>query len=171
VGGAADFGGAAGALLVVPGDGATKAREAMLEAGAVPGDAEAWETVRVERGRPRWGLDFDETTYPQEAGLEATAVSFSKGCYLGQEVVFMLEKRGHVKRKLARLHLETGDAPARGARVVDEAGTDVGSVTSAVKSPTYGGSVALAMVKRAQAEPGRALRVGDEAARVMERDG
>ena len=74
--------------------------------GGVVGDAEGWEALRLERGVPRFGPDFDDKTYPQEASLEKAAVSFDKGCYLGQEVVCMLEMRGHVKRKLVSIVLD-----------------------------------------------------------------
>ena len=79
---------------------------------ATVGDAQGWEALRLERGVPRFGVDFDDKTYPQEASLEKAAVSFDKGCYLGQEVVCMLEMRGHVKRKLVSLVLEAPSAPA-----------------------------------------------------------
>src|SRR5262249_30258701 len=72
--------------------------------GAV-GDESAWEALRIEQGVPRFRHDFDESTYPQEASLEKRAVSFDKGCYLGQEVVCMLELRGQVKRKLVPVTL------------------------------------------------------------------
>ena len=71
--------------------------------GGALGDDAAWEALRIERAIPRFGVEFDATTYPQEAALEKRAVSFAKGCYLGQEVVCMLEMRGHVKRKLVPL--------------------------------------------------------------------
>jgi folate-binding protein YgfZ len=116
---------------------------------------------------PIFGAEFDGATYPQEAGLEKTAVSFNKGCYLGQEVVCMLEMRGKVKKRIVPLVLE-GDAPARGAAVMHE-GVAVGAVTSAAWSPTLGRAIALAMVKRQLTEPGSELRVGDAVAKVVER--
>ena len=113
-----------------------RSRGAVAAAGGVVGDAAGWEALRLERGVPRFGVDFDDKMYPQEAALEKAAVSFDKGCYLGQEVVCMLEMRGHVKRKLASVVVDddgpTGDGlPARGAPVTDEAGATVGEVTSA----------------------------------------
>ena len=65
----------------------------------------------IEHGLPRFGAEVDATLYPQEAALEKLAVSFSKGCYLGQEVVYMLQERGHVKRKLVPLDLEASELP------------------------------------------------------------
>jgi folate-binding protein YgfZ len=123
-----------------------------------------WERFRRERGVPSFGTDFGEATYPQEAGLERHAVSFSKGCYLGQEVVCMLEMRGQVKRKLVQLTFEDGEGDAalsstqasaigRGAKVYVEATGDavLGEVTSA---PIAAAPIGFAMVKRQAAEPG-----------------
>ncbi len=138
---------------------------ALAAVGGARGDAAGWDAIRIARGIPRFGDDFDGSTYPQEAGLEKTAVSFSKGCYLGQEVVCMLEMRGHVKRRLVPL-LVSGDAPPpAGADVNDAAGQKVGHITSAAARP--GGAIALAMVKRASAEPGTPLRVRDAEATVL----
>ncbi len=86
-------------------------------------------------------------------------MSFEKGCYLGQEVVFMLEKRGHVKRRLVPLVVEAAEAPAAGAPVTDGSGAPAGEVTSATVSPTLGKAVALAMMKRLLAVPGQGVVV------------
>jgi folate-binding protein YgfZ len=141
---------------------------AVAERGGVVADDGAWEWVRIERGVPRFGADFDDKVYPQEAGLEKAAVSFNKGCYLGQEVVCMLELRGHVKRKLAGLAIDASEAPARGTLVSDEAGAAVGEITSAAMSPLSGKPVALAMLKRANVTPGSRLVVAGAGARVVE---
>jgi tRNA-modifying protein YgfZ len=138
-------------------------------AGGVVGDAEGWEALRLERGVARFGVDFDDKTYPQEASLEKAAVSFDKGCYLGQEVVCMLEMRGHVKRKLVSIVLDGAATPAHGAAVADESGAAVGEVTSAALSPTLGVPVGLAMVKRAQAAAGTRVVVGGTHAKVVDR--
>jgi tRNA-modifying protein YgfZ len=167
VGGVLDRTGLGGAVVLA----APEARDAVraaLEATATIGDATGWEALRLERGVPAFGVDFDGASYAQEAGLEKTAVSFSKGCYLGQEVVCMLEMRGHVKKKLASVVLD-GDPPARGADVADASGAKVGGVTSSIASPLLGRSVALAMVKRASAEVGTALSIGGHEATVVER--
>jgi folate-binding protein YgfZ len=137
-----------------------------LAGAALVGDEDGWEALRLENGVPRFGKDFDAKTYPQEASLEQRAVSFTKGCYLGQEVVCMLEMRGHVKRKLAPLVLETNAVPDRGAKVTTDQGEEVGEVTSAAFSPSRARAVALAMVKRASAEAGTVLRVSGAVARV-----
>jgi folate-binding protein YgfZ len=164
--------GLGGAVMFLAPDAAPQAREAIeaavRDADGVVGDEAGWEALRLSHGVPRFGLDFDASTYPQEAGLEKSAVSFSKGCYLGQEVVCMLELRGHVKRKLVQLAIE-GDAPVRGAEVTDAEGAGanrVGEVTSAGLVPGRG-AIALAMVKRQLAQPGTELRVAGSPARVL----
>jgi folate-binding protein YgfZ len=133
------------------------------------GDEAGWEALRLERGIARFGVDFDTTMYPQEAGIEKRAVSFSKGCYLGQEVVCMLEMRGHVKRKLVPVVLGSGEPPAKGTEVTGVDGAKLGEVSSAVMSPTLGVPVGLAMLKYARAQVGEELRILGQAARVVER--
>ena len=140
---------------VLAGDGADAAAKA---SGAIVDD-EAWNALRIERGLPRWGVEVDTTLYPQEASLEDLAVSFDKGCYLGQEVVYMLQNRGHVKRKLVTLDLDGTVSPKD--VVTTEAGDAVGEVKSAAIAPSNGKAVAIAMVKFAQSTPGTALRVGE----------
>jgi folate-binding protein YgfZ len=173
VGGELDRTGLGGAVILAEGDAREPVRMAIASAvGRLKGawgDDAGWEALRLERGVPRFGIDFDGTTYPQEASLEKVAVSFSKGCYLGQEVVCMLEMRGHVKRKLMPLVLEGDGVPERGARVLDGAGADVGSMTSAALSPTLAHPVGLAMVKFAVAEAGKELYVGATKGRLVER--
>jgi folate-binding protein YgfZ len=118
---------------------------------------DGWERVRVENGIPEAGVDFDDSSYPQEASLERDAVSFSKGCYLGQEAVFMLEKRGHVKKRLVQI-VVLGQA-ARGDKITLPEGAETGHVTSAVvQSP--GRTIALGIVKYKQARADTELRVG-----------
>lgn len=129
-------------------------------------DDARWDAVRIERGLPRWGVEFDATLYPQEASLETLAVSFDKGCYLGQEVVYMLQNRGHVKRKLVPLDL---DAAVNAAdKVTTEAGEEVGEIKSSTIGPDSRKPVAIAMIKYAHAKPGTLLRVGAAQATVRE---
>jgi folate-binding protein YgfZ len=168
VGGLLDLTGLGGAIVLASRDAQEAVRDA-LHSVAIPGDAAGWEALRLERAVPRFGVDFDDKTYPQEAQLEKQAVSFDKGCYLGQEVVCMLELRGHVKRMLVPVVVDAGDPPARGASVTDEAGAAVGEVTSAGASPTLGKPVALAMVKRAFAQAGSHVLVGGVRGEVVVR--
>jgi folate-binding protein YgfZ len=170
IGGMIDWTGLGGALLLVPTTVEGAVREE-LQSVAQVGDASGWEALRLERAVPMFGIDFNEKTYPQEAGLEKAAVSFQKGCYLGQEVVCMLEMRGHVKRRLVPLVLaaECEQPPPGGTVVMSEEGTPVGEVTSAAGSPTLDRVVALAMVKRAVAQTGKQVRILGTTAEVVER--
>lgn len=132
-------------------------RGALEEAGAIEVSGAAAEIVRVEQGRPRYGIDLDQGTIPQEAGLNERAVSFTKGCYVGQETVARLYYRGKPNRHLRGLCLsgpiERGATLLLGER-------EVGSLGSAVVSPVLG-PIGLALVRR-EAEPGARLAVGDE---------
>jgi len=119
---------------------------ALLSAGAVEvADPEAITAVRVEEGEPEMGRDIDEATIPQETGLEAVAVSFSKGCYLGQELVARIDSRGHVNRRLVGITV-AGDA-SEGAALFYQ-GKQVGKLTSVVRSPGIGAIIGLAMLRR-----------------------
>jgi folate-binding protein YgfZ len=168
VGGSFDVTGSGGAVLVLDAGSAAERvlLQAATDAGGGEGDASGWEAVRVLAGVPRFGVDFDEGTYPQEAALETKAVSFEKGCYLGQEVVCMLEMRGHVKKKLVLLAVEGGEVPRAHAPVVDANGAAIGEVTSAVHA-AEGAVRALAMVKYTFIASGTAVVVGGHAARVV----
>jgi folate-binding protein YgfZ len=146
-------------------------RETVATLGGAFADDATWDAIRIEAGLPRFGAEVDATLYPQEAALEKLAVSFSKGCYLGQEVVYMLQERGHVKRKLVPLDLDLDGGngaplPAAGTAVTTPAGEAVGEIKSAAIGPSSGKLVAIAMVKWAQAKPDTELRVGERTARV-----
>jgi folate-binding protein YgfZ len=110
------------------------------------GDPDTWETARIEAGMPRYGREFDGDTMPAEAGLDERAVSFSKGCYPGQEPVARLHYRGHPNRGVRGL-LFSGEAPPPPAAEVVFGEKPVGRVTSPAVSPTYG-SIALAVLRR-----------------------
>jgi folate-binding protein YgfZ len=138
----------------------------VAKAGGAIADDTAWEAVRIELGLPRFGVEVDGTLYPQEAALEKLAVSFDKGCYLGQEVVYMLENRGHVKRKLVVIDVDGDAAVAANDPVSTPEGVAVGDVKSAVIGPSSGKPVAIAMIKWAQSKPGTELRIADRVARV-----
>ena len=129
---------------------------ALSEAGAVVVGEAATECLRVERGRPRYGVDLDDTVIPQEAGLNERAVSFTKGCYVGQETVARLFYRGKPNRQLRGLRL-SGEAEPGSELVFEE--RVVGRLTSAVASPRLG-PIGLALVRR-EAPPGTTVSVGD----------
>jgi folate-binding protein YgfZ len=133
--------------------------EALLARGASAVGEQAVECLRVERGRPRFGIDIDETTIPQEAALNERAVSFTKGCYVGQETVARLFYRGKPNRHLRGLRLS---APVdRGAELRLGERT-VGHVGSVALSPSLG-PIALALVRR-EAAPGETVQAGDDGA-------
>ena len=164
-----DLLGTGGAVLAAPASERaaveTRLRGEVERLGGAIGDEAGWEAVRIEHGLPRFGLEVDTTLYPQEASLEKLAVSFDKGCYLGQEVVYMLEHRGHVKRKLVPLELDA-DAPlAAGAEITTPDGAAVGEVRSWAIGAS-GRPVAIGMVKWAQAKAGTELRAGGVPGRV-----
>ena len=139
---------------------------ALVDGGAVVADPSAIEAARIEAGYPVFGADMTDDTIPLEAGIEERAISFNKGCYVGQEVIIRVLHRGHgrVARRLVALRLE-GDAPAvRGAKI--HAGDrEVGAVPSAAVSPELG-SIALGYVHRDFTEPGTQLSVEGTAGRV-----
>jgi folate-binding protein YgfZ len=121
-------------------------RAALEAQGVREADAGQVEILSVERGLPRFGIEMDGETIPQEANLDALgAISFTKGCYTGQEVVARIHFRGHVNRHLRWLRSE---APLpRGAVVLDADGKEIGDVRSAVRSPERG-ALAIAMLRR-----------------------
>jgi folate-binding protein YgfZ len=128
---------------------------------------QGFELARLRAGRPRYAMDFGERHYPQEAGLTPRAVSFEKGCYLGQEVVCTLESRGHVSRELHRLELPGSDVPESGTELLDAEGRPVGSVTSAIFDPERGAVLGLGYVKRSAVASGTALRAARSSVRVL----
>lgn len=131
--------------------------EAIIEAGAGirPVGAQALEMLRIEAGVPRFGADLDADTIPLEAGLEH-AISYTKGCYLGQEIIARVKHQGHVNRRLTGLLLEQGRLPERGAALLDGE-TEVGRLTSVAASPYLGRPIALGYVRHEHAEPGTGL--------------
>jgi folate-binding protein YgfZ len=131
-------------------------RAALAARGAVPVSEAASEARRVERGRPRYGIDLDESVIPQEAGLNEQAVSFTKGCYVGQETVARLHYRGKPNRHLRGLRL-SGPAESGAALRLDD--REVGRLGTVAVSPRLG-PIALALVRR-EAPPGATVAVGD----------
>ena len=134
---------------------------------------QSFETARIEAGIPRFGVDMDETNIPLESGIENRAVSYHKGCYIGQEVINRIHTLGHVNKELRGLRLanDLKSLPARGDKLF-HAGREVGYVTSAVKSPALGGNIALGYVRREVNEIGTELTlragVGESSAKIVE---
>ncbi len=145
-----------GAELIGPPEAIAAAIRTLVEQGASEIDADRYEALRIEAGVPRQGYDIDETTIAQEAYLDRDAVSFTKGCFLGQELVCRIDTRGHVNRLLRRLR---ADAPLERGATVEVDGKAVGTVTSSA------GAVGLAMLRR-EVEAGSSVIAGAAGARV-----
>jgi folate-binding protein YgfZ len=139
--------------------------DALRRAGAAPIDEAVAETVRIEHGRPRFGVEIDEDTMPQEAGLHERAVSYEKGCYVGQETVARLYWKGKPNRHLRGLRY-SAEVPSGAALLLG--GQRVGAVASVARSPRLG-PIGLALVRR-EAAPGALLAVDgtDATATVVE---
>lgn len=129
-------------------------------APAVPlASAEAWEVLRIDARWPRFGVDVDEDRFVAEVDRTAEAISYTKGCYLGQEPIVMARDRGQVQRRLVRLTLPGNDVPP--ARIPLVAGSvEVGFVTSAVFDPRVGTTQALGYVQRTALDARTALTLG-----------
>ena len=140
---------------------------ALAGAGAGELDAETFALLRLEAGRPAFPADMNESTIPLEAGIESRAISQTKGCYVGQEVIVRILHRGQgrVARRLVGLRLgDGGPPPAAGTplRTADEPEPEpVGAVTTARRSPALGETIALGYVKREMAAPGTKLVATD----------
>jgi tRNA-modifying protein YgfZ len=143
--------------LVVPAAESGRVREALLAAGAVEVSPEAAEIVRIEAGRPRFGAEMGTETMPAEAGIVERAVSFTKGCYIGQETVARLHYKGKPNRHLRGLRLSAPAPVGAALRLGDK---EVGKLGSCAVSPALG-TIGLAIVRR-EAEPGAKLAVGED---------
>ena len=147
---------AEGFEIIAPAAAEKVLRDKFLSHGAIPGSSQTWNVARIEAGRPEWGIDMNDSTIPQEANFDALgAISYTKGCYTGQETVARVHFRGHVNRFLRRLHFVSAAIPPTSAELVDDAGNVVGDVRSVAMSPKHGG-VAIAMVRR-EVAPGATL--------------
>ena len=151
--------------LICAADAAGAVTDAVVAGGAGTVSEDAAEILRVESGRPRFGHEMSAETIPQEAGINERAVSFTKGCYIGQETVARLHYRGKPNRHLRGLRLA---APAAAGDTIALGERELGRVGTAVLSPALG-PIALAVVRR-EAEPGATVAVGEAriAAEVVE---
>jgi folate-binding protein YgfZ len=136
---------------------AGRLREALLEAGAVAVAAAAAEILRIEAGVPRFGAEMGTETMPAEAGIVERAVSFTKGCYIGQETVARLHYKGRPNRHLRGLRLSTPAAPGSALRLGEK---EVGRLGGSGVSPAFG-PIGLAILRR-EAAPGDELAVGED---------
>ncbi len=152
--------GAPGAVAWVAAESAGRLTEVLTERGARAVGFEVLEILRVEAGLPRFGVDFGPENFPQETGQEEASVSYTKGCYLGQEVVARIHYRGGVQRSMRGLRFE-GELPERGAALSFE-GREVGTVGGTAKSPRFGG-IGLAVIHKRGAAAGTRLTWPDGA--------
>jgi len=161
--GAVDWTGLGGAALVVERSRQAELVTELVRGGATAASPTEWLALRIETGLPAYGVDFDERDNPHEASLDRRAVSWTKGCYLGQEVVCMQDMRGKVKRRIVPL-VVTGTPPAPGSSVLSLDGQSVGEVTSS--APVNRGALALARVKTNFSDPEMRLEVSGQPAEV-----
>jgi tRNA-modifying protein YgfZ len=148
---------ATGVDLIADAADAPRLREALRDASAVEVAPEAVEILRIERGTPRFGAEMGSETMPAEAGIVERAVSFTKGCYIGQETVARLHYKGKPNRHLRGLRLSGEAEPGAALRLGEK---EVGRLGSAAVSPALG-PIGLAIVRR-EAEPGTELAVGED---------
>ncbi len=172
----ADAGGEPGFDIFIPPDRFEGARRLLLDAaggqGGEEADLPAFDLARIEAGRPRYGVDMTEATLPGEAfestGLMERAVSFTKGCYTGQEVVVRIAHRGHVNRHLRGVLLGDAPVPAAGTAIVHpDTGKEIGATTSAAVSELVGQTIVLAWIRR-EAGPGDRVVVGEVTGTIAE---
>jgi folate-binding protein YgfZ len=142
-----------------------------MAAGAQPVGLDALEILRIETGLPRFGVDMDDTNVVTETGLDE-AVSYTKGCYIGQEIIARIHWRGHVAKRLTGLSFDSKVEARRGAAIKARDGKEIGRVTSATVSPRLERTIALAYVKYDYLAPGTEVSVPldeeERAARVSE---
>ncbi len=145
-----------GYLFLVPRSVAELRLAEILPCSSEPVDGES---LRIESGIPRWGVDMNEETIPIEVGLESRAISYDKGCYVGQEIIARIETYGNVAKKLWGIRWK-GDGPVAPKTAFQRDATEAGWVTSSAVSPVFG-PISLAYVKRAHGEAGAEVRTTD----------
>jgi folate-binding protein YgfZ len=144
-------------------DTAPRLRQVLVLAGAILAGEDTREILRVEAGTPAYGKDIDEDRAVMEVGRTRQAISYTKGCFLGQEPIVMARDRGHVNRTLLGIRASEGGVIAQGTRLLKD-GNEVGQVTSSVLSPRFG-AIGLAYIKRGFQEPGTTLQIDTAGAR------
>jgi folate-binding protein YgfZ len=154
-------------LVVLPAD-AEQALAHLVSQGAVVLDDAGWRALRVARACPEFGIDFDGKDNPHEAGIERRAVSWTKGCYLGQEVVCMQDMRGKVKRRVVSLEVEGTGPLDSGAEVASQDGSIAGQVTTSAHALEGGSTLALARLATPYFEGQQELAVGSRRTSVTD---
>ena len=156
-------------VVVLPAAAELPFTAALAEAGVLAMDDALFDAIRINAGRPAFGLDMDDTTIPLEAGLLERAISTTKGCYVGQEIVIRVLHRGggRVAKRLARLKFASSvEAPERGQKLSAD-GKDVGEITSVAPAIAGEGWIALGYLHRDSAEAGRTVTTDAGAAEVV----
>lgn len=151
-----DYAGENSFFLTTTAEDRSAVQKSLTIAGAVACDAAAVDSARIEAGVPLFGSDITDENLPQEIGRDKQAVSFTKGCYLGQETVARIDALGHVNRLLARVQFSSAELPSPGLEL-SAAGKLVGKVTSATWSPRLGHPLAFALLRRASTAIGTKL--------------
>jgi len=163
---AVEMAGAGSFLLSCERDELSAIREALLAAGFVACEEAAFDSARIEAGWPLYGRDLTADNLPQEIDRDRQALSFVKGCYLGQETVARIDALGHVNKTLVGLKFFGSKVPAAGLEVTAD-GKTLGTVTSAAWSPRLSAPLALAYVRRGHNAPGQALQSSRGEAEVV----
>jgi folate-binding protein YgfZ len=129
-------------------------------------NAPTLDALRIEAGIPKWGMDMDETTIPNEAGLESRAISYEKGCYIGQETIARIKTYGHVNRQLVQLSVVSDQSSVRGEKILS-GDREIGIVTSAARSNRLGKTLALGYVRREFAMADFKLTIGGQTVEIL----
>jgi len=142
--------------VLVDAEYASELWQTLVNAGARPVGFDTFESLRIEAGLPRFGVDMDESTVVSETNLD-DAVSFTKGCYIGQEIIVRIKHRGHVAKKLTGVTFAGNVEIERGAQLLSEGDKEIGRITSGTFSPALNGTIALAYLKYDYLSPGTKL--------------
>ncbi|MFN2578801.1 MAG: folate-binding protein YgfZ [Pyrinomonadaceae bacterium] len=159
--------GEAGFDLLLNVDKATELQRALIDAGGIIVGEDVSEILRIEAGISRYGVDMDETTVLNETNLD-DAVSFTKGCYIGQEIVVRILHRGHVAKKLTGIVLDEQAELPSGTKILSDGDQEIGRVTSSTASPRLQRTIALAYIKYDYLTPGTRIRVAGTTGVVTE---
>jgi folate-binding protein YgfZ len=159
--------GAQGFDLILNTTRAVEAWNKFVAAGARPVGHDAWETLRVEAGVPRYGQDMDDATVVTETNLDE-AVSYTKGCYVGQEIIARIKYRGHVAKKLRGLLFDGPISLEAPAVIISSDDKEIGRVTSTTISPHLGRRIALGYLKYEFSSAGTEVRLNGHTARVVD---
>jgi len=142
-------------------------RDALLAVGAQALTGDVCEVLRIEAGLARYGVDMDESNVVTETNLE-DAVSFNKGCYVGQEIIVRIKHRGHVAKKLTGIVFEKDSTIESGAKILSADEKEVGRVTSSTFSPHLDRTIALGYLKYDYLGPGAKLKAGESSGEVCD---